>query len=272
MSEFLERYEEMKKKLDQFFSEPAGRIILVSGENALGKTYQLEQSAKRSGFNLMDHREALHKSSSNNVLIHVGGGKYGPTFLYELLYANDGRVIHFEENIFLNAKNRSFLIEGATHNFEFKYPGDKVPDRLPGSFIYTGGIVITTYQPGESIYKEILDISEFIDVGLKGDSESLLTLLEHELPSIVESYNRKMHWKTITMEDAERAMALYRSQYEKIRKERSITPPYMVNFLWVFEMLRTLTDDQTSEETKILSIEQSFNDIPGNVTHLQTSE
>lgn len=272
MPDIIDRYEDMKKRLDAFFVAPSGRIILISGENATGKTYQLDRSAERNGFIKMDHREALSRTGGNNVMVHVGGGKYGPTFLYDMLHTNNDRVIHFEENIFLNAKNRVFLISGVENNNVFQYPGESPPDYLPGSFTFTGGIIITTYQPPESIYQEILDRAEVIDIGLKGDPENMLFLIEHELEGIVRSYNEKMPWKPISTEEAEDAVALYRQEFERIRSERKVTPPYMVNFLWIFEMLRSLTSPDASEQDKIDAIEQSFDEVPGNVTLVRAQE
>ena len=266
MQEYIDRYEGMKRSLQSFFLDPTGRVLYISGENGIGKTYQVERVAGEQGYQKLDHRDGLRSSPDRKLLISVGGGKFGPKFLHELLYEHRTQVLHFEENIFVQKKNRPILENLVLKNglVEYSDPG-RVPD-VPERFEFEGGVIVTSYQPPITVPGDLLEAMEVINVRAEPDPENLIALLRHELASVVESYNQKMPDAAISLDEAMAAVDFYERVFLEERENRRIQVFHMVSIFWSFEMLRTLTSSDYTMEIKKGAILRSFDDTPGMVT------
>lgn len=266
MLDLIERYEAMKETLHSFFLDPMGRVLFISGENGTGKTYQVEKVARDEGFQIFDHRDSLKGNPENRVLVSVGGGKFGPKFLYEFLYHHRNHVIHFEENIFVQLKNRPLYLDLAGKEGNLSKPEGLRVDGLPDSFQFKGGIIITTYQPVETTPEEILNLTEVINVRVAPEPHDMIRLVRHELASIVSSYNKKMPDNQLTIEEATEALDYYEQVFFEEKKVREIHVYHMASIFWSFELLRTLTWPDYDQEIRRGAIVKSFDETPGLVT------
>lgn len=263
---FQDRYKKTKSKIKEFLNAPERRILLVSGENGIGKSYQVETIASEAGYTRFDYRNTTGSKETKRSIIWIGPGRYGPGYLYQLFYENNGSVFHFEDNIFQNPHNRSFLTALVSAEYSMFYPKGSPPPGFPRDFQFKGGIIITTHQPLETLTDDIRDAVQILDMRIAPEPENMIRLLELEMDSIVKAFNKKLPGLAINVEEGKKALELYREIFNERRAKEEIRIPYMVSIFFSFEMLRTLTSKLYNIEEKKQAINLSFTDVPGNVS------